>query len=87
MISVPILSWQNKVKLEEYQRWIQNVERDSSDYGSIENIIFLLQNIFLILSLRITLMDYDEENEVTKISGKQPKWLLTLLAKLQIDMN
>lgn len=39
----PILSWQNKVNLDEYQRWVRSVEMNSSDYGSIENIIFLLQ--------------------------------------------
>lgn len=39
----PIVSWQGKVSLKQYQSWVQSVEKNSSDLSSIENILFLLQ--------------------------------------------
>lgn len=80
---VPILSWQNKVKLEEYQRWIQNVERDSSDYGSIENIIFLLQKYIFDTEFEDYFSwDYDEENEVTKNKWQAAQMVINIASKI-----
>lgn len=69
----PILSWQNKVNLDEYQRWVRSVEMNSSDYGSIENIIFLLQKyIFDALSSKYARILQLEERTTENFNREYP---------------
>ena len=67
----PIVSWQSKVSLKQYQSWVQSVEKNSSDLSSIENILFLLQQY-------IFETDYDGiilRKKCKKTNGKLLKWL------------
>lgn len=78
----PILSWQNKVNLDEYQRWVRSVEMNSSDYGSIENIIFLLQKYIFDTDFEYFSWDYDDESEVTKNKWQAAKMVITIASKI-----
>lgn len=78
----PILSWQNKVTLDEYQRWVRSVEMNSSDYGSIENIIFLLQKYIFDTDFEYFSWDYDDESEVTKNKWQAAKMVITIASKI-----
>lgn len=78
----PILSWQNKVNLDEYQRWVRNVEMNSSDYGSIENIIFLLQKYIFDTDFEYFSWDYDDESEVTKNKWQAAQMVINIASKI-----